>query len=172
VEYGLLALLVWTPLPIASVEEWSILVIEIAALVLFGATLWMDRPPQVNVLHARRLRGLRFVILALLVFIVLQIVPLPRSILAVISPRTLSLRAAYVPAAAPPMRSLSLLPGRTVFAGLELAAYFLIGAVVVKTVTRRQQFRRLMLVLVAMGVFEAFYGLFELMRRNPRLLFY
>ena len=172
IEYGLLALLVWTPLPIASVHEWSVLIIELAALALFGATLALDHPPQTNPVQARRLRWLRYVLPAVFGFLVLQVVPLPTFIVKIVSPKAVALREAYLPGGAPSLTTLSLLPGRTVASALELAAYVLIGLVVVRTVTHRHQFRRILFVLVGMGVFEAFYGLFELMRSQPRVLFY
>lgn len=172
IEYGLLALLVWTPLPIASVHEWSILIIELVALALFGATLALDHPPQVNPIQAGRLRWLRYALPAVFGFLALQVVPLPTFLVKLVSPRAVALREAYLPGGAPPFTTLSLLPGRTVASALELAAYVLIGLVVIRTVTHRHQYRRILLVLVAMGVFEAFYGLFELMRGQPRLLFY
>jgi O-antigen ligase len=68
--------------------------------------------------------------------------------------------------------SVSLMPGHTVRDGLELLSYFLVGFLIIKTVTRRQQILRIFYVLVGMGVFQAFYGLFELYNPNPRLLFY
>jgi hypothetical protein len=172
VEYGIVALLIWTPLPLGSVHEWSILVIEIAALVLFGLTLMMDRPPQRNPKLAARLKWPRYALTGFLAFLVLQIVPLPAFLVRIFSPQAAALRDAYVPSAAPAVTTLSLLPGRTLASGLEIAAYLMIGAVIVKTATHRRQFRRIVATLVAMGTFEAFYGLFEMLRRNPRLLLY
>ncbi|MBM3294843.1 MAG: O-antigen ligase family protein [Candidatus Aminicenantes bacterium] len=172
VEYGLLALLVWTPLPVASVHEWSILLIQLAAVALFGATLAMDRPSRMNGLRARRLRWLRYAVPALFAFLLFQFLPLPAFAVRLLSPRAAALREAYLPSEAPPVVTLSLLPGRTLSSALTLAAYALIGYVVFRTVTHRRQFRRVILVLVGLGVFEALYGLFELMRKDPRLLFY
>jgi O-antigen ligase len=40
------------------------------------------------------------------------------------------------------------------------------------TVSKRHQILRLWVVLISVGVFEAFYGLFELYNKNPRILFY
>jgi hypothetical protein len=172
IDVGILALLVWTPLPLASVEEWAVLIIELAALVLFGAYLLMDRKPKPSAGFASRLRGTGYALTALLGLVALQLVPLPAAVVQFVSPHAAVLRDAFAPGVAPRMTTLSLLPGRTLASGLELAAYVLIGVVVVKTATHRRQFRRIMTTLVAMGVFEALYGLFEMMRRNPRLLLY
>ena len=42
IEFGVIGLLVFSPLPIASVEEWAILVIQLTILVIFGAFLLID----------------------------------------------------------------------------------------------------------------------------------
>jgi hypothetical protein len=68
--------------------------------------------------------------------------------------------------------SLSLIPSHTLREGLELLSYFLLGFLIVKTITRRQQIMRIFYVLVSMGIFEAIYGMFELYNKNPRILFY
>jgi len=68
--------------------------------------------------------------------------------------------------------SLSLIPSYTIREGLELLSYFFLGFLIVKTVTTRHQIMRIFYVLVIMGVFEAFYGMFELYNENPRILFY
>ena len=89
------------------------------------------------------------------------------------SPRAAALRSQFVPAsAAAKTATLSLVPGRTLAEALELAAYVLIGFLVLRMVTHRRDIRRIMFTLVAAGVFEALYGMFELYRKNPRLLFY
>ena len=48
VEYGLLALLLWSPLPAASVEEWSIFVVELAVAVMAAAYVLLDPKPALN----------------------------------------------------------------------------------------------------------------------------
>ncbi len=172
-DYGLLALLIWTPLPIASVESWSILIIEIAALTLFSVYLFMDQKPRPSSKLLEVLRRVRPALIGLFIFLGVQLVPWPVSIARVLSPRAAALRAQYVPgSAASGTATLSLLPGRTLASALELSAYVLIGFLILRTVTHRRQIRRMMLTLVAMGVFEAAYGLFEMSQSSPRLLFY
>ena len=48
IEYGLLALLLWSPLPAASVEEWSVFVIELAVAVMAAAYILLDEKPSLN----------------------------------------------------------------------------------------------------------------------------
>jgi hypothetical protein len=70
------------------------------------------------------------------------------------------------------LMSLSIAPGATLREGLFLAALFLLGFLVLKTVVRGRGIRTIIAVLIGSGVFQALYGLFELTRANPRLLFY
>jgi O-antigen ligase len=47
----------------------------------------------------------------------------------------------------------------------------LLGFLVLKTVTTRRQFIRIFSVLISAGIFQAFYGMFELYDASPRILF-
>ncbi len=67
--------------------------------------------------------------------------------------------------------SLSLIPSHTFREGLELLTYFLLGFLIIKTVTTRKQIKKIVYVLVIMGFFEAFYGMYEMYNESPRLLF-
>jgi O-antigen ligase len=172
-DYGILALLVWTPLPIASVQPWAVLVMEIGVFALYGAYLCLDQKPQPGTKLKEVMRRLRPVLIGLFLFLVLQMLPLPEALIRLLSPRSAALRAQYVPVSAQAKTAtFSLLPGATLGASLELAAYVLMAVLILKTVTHRAQIRRIMLTLVGVGVFEAIYGIFELYRSNPHLLFY
>ncbi len=172
-EYGILGLLIWAPLPLASVEAWAILLIEIAAFGLFAVYLLLDRKPAQNPRLAEDLRFLRPAFFGLFAFLAFQILPLPAAVVHLLSPRAVALRAQYVPESAQGgLATLSLLPGETLASILELLACVLVGFLVLRTVNHRKQIRRIMLVLVGIGVFQALYGLFELARAHPRLLFY
>jgi len=172
-DYGILALIVWTPLPIASVGAWSVLVMEIGVFALYAVYLFMDQKPHPAPKLAGEVLHLRPVFFGLFLFLGFQILPLPTIIVRLLSPRAAALRAEFVPVSAQAkMTTLSLLPSATLGATLELAAYVLIGSLILRTVTHRVQIRRIMLTLIGVGVFEALYGIFELYRSNPRLLFY
>jgi len=172
IEFGLLALLVFSPLPIGSVEDGPILVIEIAAVVLAILYFLMDKPPHINAALKPKLRWPRMFFGLLLAFMAVQIVPLPAAVVRLLSPRAFALRQQFLPAGAGGWTSLSLLPARTFRSLLEFLAYILIGFLIVRTITHTRQARRLIAVVVAMGVFQVFYGLFELTQSAPRLLFY
>ena len=172
-EYGLLALLVWSPLPAASVEEWSIFVVELAIAVMAAAYVLLDRKPALNPHLPPVMKKLRPLAAAFFGFLALQIVPLPAGLVRLVSPGTYEFQKLYSPAF-PRMRfmSLSIAPGATLREGLFVAALFILGFLVLRTVVRGRLIRTIIVVLVASGVFQALYGLFELTRARPRLLLY
>lgn len=173
VEYGLLALLLWSPLPAASVGEWSIFVIELAVAAMAAAYILLDEKPTLNRHLPPVLRRLRFFAAGFFVFVVFQVLPLPAALVRLISPGSYEFLRLYSPGSAPPkFMSLSIAPSSTLREGLFLAACFLLGFLILKTVTRGRQIRTIIFVLIGSGVFQALYGLFELTRANPRLLFY
>jgi len=172
-EYGLLALLVWSPLPAASVEEWSIFVIELAVAALAAAYVLLDEKPALNRHLPPALKKLRPFAAAIFGYLALQVVPLPVGLVRLVSPATYEFQRLYSPAF-PRMRfmSLSIAPGATAREALFLASLFLLGFLVLRTVVRGRPIRTIIAVLVGSGVFQALYGLFELTRSEPRLLFY
>jgi O-antigen ligase len=171
-EYVLLALLILSPLPAASVEDWSILALEIAAALAAAATL-IQKPSPLNPKLEAKLRLPGFLTLGLFAFLGLQIIPLPKGIARILSPAMVGLRERFDPAfASAKSLSLSLVPAQTAREALELLAYILIGWTVLRTVTHRRQILRYLSVLVALGTAQAFYGLFELYRDKPRVLFF
>lgn len=173
VRYGLLGLFLWSPLPAASVEEWAIFVIELAAAVLAGVYILTDPKPGPNPHLPPVLKGMRPLAMALFGFLALQVTPLPVGLVRLIAPGSYNFRRSYAPEFGR-MRfmTLSIVPSETIGAILFLAALFILGLLVLRTVTRGRQIRTILGVLVGAGAFQALYGLFELTRSSPRLLFY
>ncbi|MDD8026464.1 MAG: O-antigen ligase family protein [Acidobacteriota bacterium] len=172
VEGGLLVLLILSPLPAASVEDWSILAIELLAALLAAATL-VGRPSHLNAKLEAKLRVPGFFLAGLFAFLGLQIVSLPKVVVKLLSPNTFSLRQRFDPGFAHAnTMSLSLIPAQTAREALELLAYVLIAWTVLRTITHRRQIVRFLSVIVGLGTIQAFYGLFELYRSHPRVLFY
>jgi len=173
IEYGLLGLLIFAPLPAASVYEWSILVIQITVLVMFAAYVLMEEKPEISGPTKRALKWPKFLFLGFLVFSFLQFVPFPKFLIRLFSPGAYNYQKVYnVDFEALHFLSFSLIPSFTLQRYLELLAYLVLGFLVIRTVTKRRQFIRIFSVLIAVGVFEAFYGMYELFNDHPRLLFY
>ena len=172
-EYGLLALLLWSPLPAASVEEWSIFVVELAVAVMAAAYVLLEPKPVLNRHLRPALKPMRAVVAVFFGFLALQIVPLPAGLVRAVSPGSYEFQRLYSPGfGGRKVMSLSIVPSETLREGLFLAACFILGFLVLKTVVRGRRIRTIITVIVCSGVFQALYGFFELHRDDPRLLFY
>lgn len=173
IEYGLLGLLIFAPLPAASVYEWSILVIQLAVLVMLAAYILMVHKPRIDGSLRLALKWPKFLFLGFLIFAVIQFVPFPKFLVRIFSPAAYAYQQLNtVEFSRLRFLSFSLIPSFTFQRFLEVLTYFIIGFLVLRTVTRRHQFIRIYSVLIAVGVFEAFYGMYELFNNNPRILFY
>jgi len=173
IEYGILAAIIVSPLPAASVYDWSILVIQLLVTIMLGAYLLMSQKPHVNEYLSGALKIPKYLFLALFGFIVLQTIPLPTFLVKFLSPNAFHFRDFFsIGLSDARFTSISLIPSHTFKAGLELAAYFLLGFIIVMNVTKKRQLMRIFYVIVGMGFFEALYGMFALYQKNPRILFY
>ena len=173
IDYGILGLLIFCPLPAGSVNEWSILVIQLTVLLMLGAYYLMKAKPRGNNRVEPSMRWSKYLFFAFFLFLLLQLLPMPKILISVLSSNTISFQNAYsYDFQSMKFLSLSIIPFHSLRQGLELLSYFLLGFLIVKTVTKRDQIKRIITVLVAMGVFQALYGLFELYNKNPRILFY
>jgi O-antigen ligase len=173
IDYGLLGLLVFSPLPAASVNEWSILTIQLVVLVMMGAFILMKKRPQANESLSRAFRWPKRLFMGFFIFIFLQFLPLPKFLVRIFSPSAYGYQQLYaVDFSNIRFISFSIIPSYTLQKALELLAYFLLIFLVVRTVTKRNQILRIFTVVIAMGMFEAFYGLFELYNKSPWILFY
>jgi O-antigen ligase len=171
--YGVIALVVLAPLPIGSVLEWSVMLIELAALLLAGLWLWRSPKPALNPFLDRALVWPRRLFLAFGAVVVLQIVPLPKFIVRGLSPGAYNFMSTFRPGfARSAFASLSLNPGQTLREGLLVLAYFLTAMVVLYNFNRFAQIQKLVGALIAVGVFEALFGLIQVSSSTPSLLFY
>ncbi len=173
IDGGIIALLVLSPLPAASVPAWSVLAIELAVAVLAAAYVLLEPKPRMNPAALDALRPLRYAVPGFFAYLGFQILPLPAAVVRILSPATFGFRRLYDPGfAGRKFMTLSLVPGRTVEQGLELLAYVLLAFLVVRTVTHGFQVRRIIAVLAGCGVFQTLYGLSQLGAAAPRILFY
>jgi len=173
IEFGILGLIVLSPLPAASVYDWSILVIQITVLIMMVAYFLMRNKPETNEFLSLSMKWSRVFFIGLFILLFIQIIPLPKFLVKIFSPSAFSFRQQYLTDFSEmTFMSFSLIPNHSLREGLELLTYFFIGFLILRTVTRRAQINRIFSVLIAVGVFEAFYGMFELYNKNPRILFY
>jgi O-antigen ligase len=173
IDYGILGLLIFVPLPAASVREWAVLVIQLVVLIMAIAYVFMPDKPAVNEFLPLVLKRLKWIFSGLFVIVFFQFLPLPKGLVHILSPSSYSYQEMYaVDFSSRRFISLSIIPSDTLQKGLELLTYFLLGFLIIKTVTRRYQIMRILWVLMGMGIFQALYGMFEIYNKNPRILFY
>lgn len=173
IEYGILGLIIFSPLPAGSVNEWSILLIQLTVLVMTGAYIWMKGKPKNNKILLFSTQKAKYLYLAFFAFLVFQIFPFPKFMVKIFSPKAASFKDIFkIGFSDAKLTSFSLISWHSFREGLELLTYFFLGFLIVKTVTSREQILRIFKVIIGVGVFEAFYGLFELTNKNPRILFY
>jgi O-antigen ligase len=173
VDWGIVGLIVFSPLPAASVYEWSIFIIQITVLTMMIAYLLLNTKPPANKLLLSSLKWPKYLFIGFFIFILLQIIPLPKLLVKVLSPNSYSFREMFsMGLSDSKFISLSVVPAHTLQQGLEIFTYFLLGFLIIKTVVSQLQIRRIFYALIGMGIFQAFYGLFELYNKNPRILFY
>ena len=187
VFWGLCAVLVFVPLPIGSVEEWSVFVFEAATIGLF--LLWVcgrvfgRKPPAPGPVVPSsgwgefapgrgespglngRLPGFFKALLGVFLAVsVLQIVPLPAGLVKVLSPRAYAAYAGLVREAVIAPSSgltLSLAPGATVYELVLLVCYGLFGFLVLRSLRSRRRVEILVIVILASALFQSFYGMAE-----------
>ena len=178
VFWGLCAVLVFVPLPIGSVEEWAVFVFEAATIGLFLVYLGgeigrhrkrlRDDDPQAPVPDQAPARlPLLFKILlgVFLAVSFLQVLPLPASIVKVLSPRAYGIILGLVRdglAAPSPWLTLSLVPSATLSELVLILCYGIFGFLVLRTVRSRRQVEIFVLVIVASALFQALYGMAEM----------
>lgn len=171
--WGILAILIWTPLPAASVYAWSVLIIELAALGLLALYVLRPQKPQLDPMVDRALKWPRVCFAGFWIVLGIQLIPWPNFVVKLLSPAAYSFRDLFmVDFSGTLFQPFSLIPAKTVQEALEILSYFIIGFIVLRTVRTREQVKKIFYVIAGMGIFQAFYGLFELYNPNPRILFY
>lgn len=153
---ALLFLLVWLPLPLGSNRPWAEAILEIGVALL--SLLWLIGLWRRRVTVGEAFTGARMVLWLLaawLVYVLLQLLPLPALLRQALSPQSLAMyRLADVTGWAP----LSLHPYATFLYWLKSLAYVLLFALTLLLVSSKHRLVMLGYTLVCSAVFQAFYG--------------
>ena len=150
---GLIALLFWAPLPLGSNRMFAIGPLVVWAVLLLLGTVWVWRhQPQAA---WSRLAGFRWPLLVLGLFaawVWLQTMPLPQTVVALLSPETAAVQEGVAPF------RLSLDVHQTGIYAALTTAYLACFVVVVMAVRDRHRLDRLAMWLVVGGVAQAVLG--------------
>lgn len=160
IQFGLIGLIIFSPLPAASVHDWSLLVIQLTVLFLMGGYFLTTEKEGPDRQRKNKPRWPVYLFFGFWGFILLQCIPLPKFLVKILSPQTFVFQQQYVPDfSSLKFISLSLAPSISVKSALALLPYFLIGFLIVKSIKKRSQIVLMFWVLFIMGVFESIYGL-------------
>src|SRR4029077_2095228 len=152
--YAFLALLLWMPLPFGSNVAWAWSSVE--AWVFLIAGLWLVQYYRGKVSLNRpfvRASPVTACLLATLLWIVVQALPLPAGLLGLLSPRALEIHSTTHS-----YPSLSLDVYATRQAALQTLAYLLFFCLTLLLVNNKPRIRLLAQTIILGGVFQAAYG--------------
>lgn len=170
--YVLLAILILSPLPAASVYGWAVLGIELAVLSLAFLYISSSRrkeSPAPSLME----KGGKVFFVSLLFFAILQVISFPTGVLRLLSPNSASLQSLLAPSgSSPPSMSLSLLSSASARGYLGLFSFLLLGYLTFKAVDSRRRINIIFNVLIWIGIGLSLFGLIELLRAEPSILFY
>jgi O-antigen ligase len=190
--WGLCLTLVLLPLPFGGVEEWAIFAFEVATFLLFAVHLIgqgsSEAANRSNLNQAVSTGGqsstsrefriplwLKIAGVVAFFIAVLQLIPLPPSLVGIISPQTWAIRsrlssAELGGAAGGGWAPLSLVPNSTLYELVGYVFYFLFGYLIYKHVRERKQVEIFVLLMLACASFQALYGLVELFGGTEKIL--
>ena len=173
IEYGILFLIVFTPLPLASVFDWSILIIQLVILVMTFSYILMKNKLEIESFFQEKIKRAKILFILFFGYLLLQVIPLPDFLIKFLSPNNYSLQKLLaLDFSSKKFLSLSTIPYMSIQKGLLLFSYFLLGFLIIKTTGGLRKTYRIVNLIVIMGIAEAFYGLFEFSRKTPHILFY
>lgn len=172
-EIGLFFLIFFPVLILGGVDEWVILIIELSVLLMWVVYLFSSEHPPISPRVEKISRFLFKIMIALSVFCLFQVIPLPTIIIKLISPHSYSFRSLFsFEAAKTSWLTISVVPYLTIKESLEILSYAFLVLLILKTINSYQVIKRFFFALAILGAFEAGYGLIELINPHPRLLFF
>ena len=155
--YVLLGLLVWLPIPLGSNRPWAWGLMEIVIFSLSLCCAYLRKDKAWMGLRAYRLPiGLW---LAFLFFAVIQVLPLPASIVSALSPVSYATQLAH----GVEQFHLSLDIGQSYVNLVKGLSYFCLLIVVLVLVNTEKRLRLILLTILASGAIQALYGTLEVL---------
>lgn len=147
----------WLPIPLGSNRPWAWGLMEVVIFALSLSCAYLRQDKAWMGLRAYRLPiGLW---LAFLFFAVLQVIPLPASVVSALSPSSYEIQLAY---GVQPFH-LSLDLGQSYISLLKSLSYFCLFIVVLILVNTEKRLRLILLTILASGAVQALYGALEVL---------
>jgi len=166
-------LIFFCPLLLGGVDDWVILVFEVTVALMWVYYLLSSEKPEPSPAIKKLTTYLTRLIVAMGIFLIFQILPLPTILVKLISPHSYSLREMFsIGASTSSWMTISVAPFKTIKESLELLSYALFVLLIFKTVVSFRVIKKFFWALVGLGSFQALYGIIELLNPHPRLLFF
>ena len=186
IETGLIFLLIYTPLAFGGVSEGSVALLELVCgglMLVWLTKLFAHRTPFLPKNPDRRDRYQLQLIIpsvfgAFILFIAaggLQLFPFPKTLLNRLSPATYGLyteAAASIGTQLPAHLPLTICTQATEMEVYKLLTYAAIFWLIINNIRSPRQVKRIIYVIIAVGVFEAGYGLIEYLSGRHHIFFY
>lgn len=189
-EKGVITLLIFTPLAFGTVQKWSVSLLEIGAFLLLTIFLFkgtisgsQDTPAEpacdpghseaggVEPLKHGLLKAASFLLILFLGLVLLQLLPLPDSILLLVSPTSLQLYDKFGGSAAS-LHSISINRFATRQELLLLLAYLSVFFVIIGHFRTKNQLRTLVMALFYIGGFLVLFALVQKATWNGRIFWF
>ena len=169
IEKGIIFLLIFTPLAIGTVQQWSIAVMEITAFSIFGVWLLKTALEKKGVISRTMLL---FLILPLILVTIVQIVPLPEQLLTVISPATMNTYKGFLDSTESRWLTLSLYPNATREELVKLLSYSALFFVIINHYRTVEQIKGIVRLVAYMGSFMVIFAVIQKMTWNGSLYWF
>ena len=169
IEKGIIFLLIFTPLVIGTVQQWSIAVMEITAFSIFGVWLLKTALEKKGVISRTMLL---FLILPLILVTIVQIVPLPEQLLTVISPATMNTYKGFLDSTESRWLTLSLYPNATREELVKLLSYSALFFVIINHYRTVEQIKGIVRLVAYMGSFMVIFAVIQKMTWNGSLYWF
>jgi O-antigen ligase len=161
--YSFLALIFWLPIPLGSNRDWAWGIIEISAFLMLITYFISAFHSKQSILKNIAPYKLLLVIFAVTqLWIVLQYTPLPLTILYLISPNLVDIYGTNQSG----FKTLSLSPSDTQVESFKGLAYFCLMLLSILLVRNERRLKKLLMVMVISGTFQAVYGSLQAMSGN------
>lgn len=155
--YCLLALLAWLPLPLGSNRPWAWSIFNLASYSIFAVSVYTYRHELLSRLSSYKAAIAIFV--SFLVYIFVQTVPLPISVLSVLSTESANV---YVTAGVN-KAPISIDAPQTLISFYKSIAYFSVFITTLILCDELKKIKLLMLLIISAGLFQAMYGALEIL---------
>lgn len=175
---GIIKILIFSPLAFGSVHVWAYTIMQVGIFLIF----WLYWIHHLIILPSTDLEWIKTsinkVLWMIFIFISIQMVPLPPTIIAYLSPITwedkhqmqqIILKANGLPTESLDWMSLSYAIHPAVREWLKLAAYFCMFFLVLHTLKSKRRMNILIYILIFSGLFQTLYAIYQVFSENPKI---